>query len=137
MTVAFVWSKELETGNPQIDAEHQQLIQATNHLLEACAAGKGQQELRATVDFLRQYTLTHFLHEEALQLDHNYPDYPNHKRLHERFLKTVEDLSNRLYAQGPTTDLVAEINKRLAGWLLNHIKTEDARVARHIQTRTP
>lgn len=137
VTVAFVWSKELETGNPQIDAEHQKLIQATNHLLEACAAGKGRQELRATVDFLRQYTLTHFLHEEALQLDHNYPDYPNHKRLHERFLKTVEDLSNRLYAQGPTTDLVAEINKRLAGWLLNHIKTEDARVARHIQTRTP
>ena len=118
------------------DALHQHGIDAHADHNEEGLEAQGQQELRATVDFLRQYTLTHFLHEEALQLDHNYPDYPNHKRLHESFLKTVEDLSNRLYAQGPTTDLVAEINKRLAGWLLNHIKTEDARVARHIQTRT-
>ena len=134
--MTFVWSKDLETGNAQIDAEHQQLIQATNRLLEACAAGKGQQELQATMDFLREYTITHFLHEETLQLDHNYPGYPSHKRLHETFLKTVEDLSVRLYAQGPTPDLVAEINKRLASWLLNHIKTEDVKVARHCQQQT-
>lgn len=136
VTMTFVWSKDLETGNSQIDTEHQQLIQATNRLLEACVAGKGQQELHATVDFLRQYTITHFLHEEALQLDYSYPDYPNHKRLHESFLKNVEDLAARLYAQGPSMELAAEINKRLAAWLLNHIKTEDVKVAQHCQRRT-
>lgn len=135
MTIAFVWSKDLETGNPQIDAEHQQLIQATNRMLEACAAGKGEQELRTTMDFLRQYTLTHFHHEEGLQQACGYPDYPNHKRLHDTFLKTVETLAARLYEQGPTTELMAEINKRLAGWLLHHIKTEDAKVARYLQSK--
>lgn len=136
VTVAFVWSQDLETGNAQIDAEHRQLIQATNRLLEACAAGKGQQELHATVDFLRQYTLTHFLHEEALQLDYNYPDYPNHKHLHEVFLESVEELATHLYEDGPSAELVTEINRRLAGWLLNHIKTEDIKVAQYGQRRT-
>ncbi len=136
VAMTFVWSQDLETGNLQIDAEHRQLIQATNHLLQACAAGKGRQELRATVDFLRQYTLTHFLHEEALQLDCGYPDYPRHKQLHEAFLKTVEDLSHRLYTQGPTTELASEISIQLAGWLLHHIKTEDVKVTRHSQHLT-
>lgn len=88
------------------------------------------------MDFLRQYTLTHFLHEEALQLDCGYPDYPRHKQLHEAFLKTAEDLSHRLYTQGPTTELASEISIQLAGWLLHHIKTEDVKVTRHSQHLT-
>ena len=52
--MAFTWSKDLETGNAQIDKEHQELIQATNQLLDACAAGKGRSELGKTMDFLDQ-----------------------------------------------------------------------------------
>lgn len=135
LIMAFVWSKDLETGNAQIDNEHKQLIQASNRLLEACAAGKGRSELANTVDFLTQYTKTHFSHEEALQVRYRYPDYANHKRYHETFIKIVENLSSRLKTEGPTVQLVAEINKQLAGWLINHIKTEDAKVAKHIQGR--
>ena len=53
----------------------------------------------------------------------------------ESFLKTVEGLAARLYEQGPTRELMGEINKRLVGWLLNHIKTEDAKVAKYIQSK--
>lgn len=133
LVVSFAWSKSLETGNEQIDAEHKQLLQAVNRLLEACATGKGGDELAGTIDFLTEYTMTHFSHEEGLQLRYGYPDYPNHKKFHETFIKVVENLSTRLKAEGATPQLITEMNKQLAGWLLNHIKTEDARVAKYIQ----
>ena len=135
LVVAFVWSKSLETGNAQIDGEHKKLIEAINRLLEACAAGKGGEELGRTVDFLYEYTKTHFSHEEALQVRYGYPDYVNHKQFHDTFIKIVEHLADRLKAEGPTVELVTEINKQLAGWLLNHIKTEDVKVARYIKSQ--
>lgn len=133
LVVSFAWSKGLETGNPQIDQEHQELLQAVNRLLEACATGKGEKELGSTLDFLTQYTITHFRHEEALQVQYGYPDYPNHKRFHEAFFKVVESLAASLKTEGATAQLVEDINKQLVGWLLNHIRTEDAKVAKHIQ----
>lgn len=133
LVVSFAWSKELETGNAQIDAEHHALLQAINRLLAACAAGKQHQELNSTLDFLMQYTVTHFRHEEALQEQYGYPDYPNHKRFHEAFFQVVDGLASSLKAEGPTPALMEAMNKQLTGWLLNHIKTEDMKVARHVQ----
>lgn len=133
LVVSFAWSKELETGNPQIDEEHQELLRAINRLLEACATGKGEKELSNTLDFLTQYTITHFRHEESLQVQYGYPDYSNHKRFHETFFKVVENLATNLKAEGATPRLMEDMNKQLVGWLLNHIKTEDVKVARHIQ----
>ena len=133
--MAFTWTKELETGNAQIDAEHKELIAAINNLLAACSVGKGRSELAATVDFLRQYTKTHFAHEQALQIQTKYPDYANHKKYHEEFVKTVEQLSARLKEEGPSVPLVGEINRQLGDWLVRHIKTEDVKVARHIMAQ--
>lgn len=134
LVVSFAWSKELETGNAQIDEEHQELLRAVNQLLEACATGKGETELSNTLDFLMQYTMTHFRHEEALQVQYGYPDYSNHKRFHETFFKVVENLVASLKTEGATPRLMEDMNKRLVGWLLNHIKTEDVKVAKHIQS---
>lgn len=134
LVMRFGWTRDLETGNPQIDAEHKQLIQAINRLLQACAAGNQGEALQETLSFLLQYTKTHFSHEEALQRQYHYPDYPNHLGYHQAFIPVVEEIAARLSAEGPTEQLVRELNQRLGGWLLNHIKTEDAKVAEHIRT---
>jgi len=134
--MAFLWTKELETGNTQIDTEHKELIQAINNLLEACGSGKGRKEIASTVDFLNQYTRTHFAHEQVLQQKYKYPDYENHKNYHEGFIKTVDSISTRLKAEGPTIQLVGEVNMQLGNWLINHIKREDVKVAKHILAQT-
>lgn len=134
LVMRFGWTRDLETGNPQIDAEHKQLIQAINRLLQACAAGNQGEALQEALSFLLQYTKTHFSHEETLQRQYHYPDYTNHLGYHQAFIPVVEEISARLSAEGPTEQLVRELNQRLGGWLLNHIKTEDAKVAEHIRT---
>lgn len=133
--MAFAWTKELETGNLQIDTEHQQLIEALNKLLAACSSGKGREEVGNTMDFLLQYTRTHFAHEELLQIQSHYPDYVNHKKYHAEFVKVVNELSARLKNEGASLQIVGEINRRMGDWLVNHIKCEDRKVAKHIQAQ--
>lgn len=130
--MAFTWTKDLETGNAQIDSEHKELIQAINNLLVACSSGKGRTEVANTVDFLAQYTKTHFAHEQVLQQKYNYPDFVNHKKYHEGFIKVVDNIAARLKAEGPTIQLVGDVNMQVGNWLINHIKREDVKVAKHI-----
>jgi hemerythrin len=130
---AYTWSKDLETGNQLIDTQHKQLIQAINDLLDACSGGKGRQALDGTLDFLAKYTAKHFGDEENLQLKSGYPDYNNHKKLHDGFKVTVADLGRQLKAEGPTIALVGKVNSSIGGWLVNHIKREDTKVAAHLK----
>ena len=86
------------------------------------------------LDFLNEYTKTHFGHEEILQRESGYPDYPNHEKYHTGFIKMVADMSERVKKEGPSVELVGEINRKLGDWLLNHIKKQDVKVAAHIRS---
>ena len=128
----FTWSSDLETGNDLLDAQHKQLIEALGNLTDACSGGKGRSVLAETMDFLESYTAKHFGDEETLQKQSGYPDYPNHKRLHDGFKRVVADLGRQLKAEGPTIVLVGKVNTNIGGWLVNHIKREDTKVAAHL-----
>lgn len=132
--MAYQFTKDLETGNSVIDSEHRQLIDAVNLLLDACAKGQGRTQLSSTANFLLNYTKKHFTDEEAIQMKNHYPDYPRHKKIHEDFKKTAADLVSKIEAEGPTVANVGQINTLLAGWLLNHIKGEDKKLANYLKS---
>lgn len=130
--MAFEWSKELETGNPQIDSEHKQLIKAFNDLFVACSQGRGRQELAGVVEFLQQYTKTHFSHEEKLQIANTYPLYEEHKAWHENYIKQVDEVASKLKLEGPTIAIMGEVNSK-AAMLMSHIKIVDKKLAKFIK----
>lgn len=129
----YEWDESLETGNAMIDSQHKELIGRINDLLEACAAGKGRSEISATMEFLKDYTKKHFDEEEQLQKKYGYPDRANHKKYHEAYKDIIRKLADELYREGPSVTLVGKLNTSMAGWLINHIKKEDVKVARHIE----
>lgn len=134
--MAYTFTKDLETGNQLIDTEHRQLIDAINNLLTACSTGKGRNELANTTKFLQDYTAKHFSNEEKLQLQSQYPEYASHKRYHDEFKKVVAGICQKLEKDGPTVALVGEVNGAIAGWLINHIKREDVKVANHLKGKS-
>lgn len=131
--MAYQFTPDLETGNPAIDSQHKQLIQAINDLLTACSAGQGRAELAKTTSFLYDYTSKHFADEERLQSQYGYPEFSIHRKYHEEFKKTVKGIMDKLQAEGPSVALVGQVNTAVAGWLINHIKREDVKVAAHIK----
>jgi hemerythrin len=132
--MAYVLTPDLLTGNSLIDEEHKQLFKAINDLLDACASGKGRAHLAETLKFLGDYTAKHFGDEEKLQLDSKYPDYANHKILHDGFKRVVAELSAKLQKEGATVTLVGQVNSNIGDWLVRHIKREDVKVAQHVKS---
>ncbi len=132
--MTFQFTPDLATGNTAIDSQHKELIAAMNNLLDACSKGKGRESLSSTAKFLYDYTSKHFADEEKLQIASKYPDYANHKRYHEDFKQVVRTIVAELERDGPTLVLVGKVNNSIGGWLVNHIKKEDAKIAAHIRS---
>lgn len=133
--MAYQMTPDLLTGNSLIDTEHKQLFDAINSLLDACSKGQGRAEIEKTTKFLYDYTSKHFADEEKLQIQSRYPEYQAHKQLHEGFKKSVLELNKKLTEQGATVALVGEVNSLIAGWLINHIKREDKKLAEYLKTK--
>lgn len=131
--MAYILTEDLKTGNVLIDTEHQQLFDRINALLDACTQGKGRLQIDTTLKFLNDYIVKHFNDEEALQQKVQYPDYPNHKRYHESYKKIVKDVIEEFEKDGTSITLVAKVNTNIAGWLVNHIKSEDKKLASYIK----
>ncbi|MDR2783292.1 MAG: bacteriohemerythrin [Treponema sp.] len=131
----FQWSNSLATGNEQIDTEHKQLIQAMNDFFGTCAMNSGNDEVLKTINFLLDYTVTHFYNEEQLQIRYNYPGYDNHKKFHENFKKKVHGLMVEFVNKGPSDELIKRAKHDIGEVIIAHIQHEDTRLAAHIKAQ--
>jgi hemerythrin len=123
------WSEELATGIQTIDDQHKEIFKRINALLDAGKQGKGRQEVAGMIEFLEDYVKTHFAAEEAIQKEHAYPDYNQHKAMHTAFLKDVDKLKRELASEGATLSLSFEVNRTVVDWLVSHIMRVDKALA--------
>jgi len=131
--MAYQWDSSLETGYEKVDNQHKQLVAAVNNLMEASVQGKGDKAVLETLDFLTGYAIKHFADEEQLQIVYKYPEYLNHKRLHDEFKVVVGELTERVTKEGPTVEMIDIVSSTIGGWLLNHIKGDDFRMAAFVK----
>ena len=123
---------DLLTGNALIDSEHRELFAAVNNLMDACAQGKGRDQIQKTVQFLEDYVAKHFRDEEGLQTKSNYPGYPAHKQFHDGYRRKLAETTQVLTREGPSVKARGDLNGVVA-ILVSHIRTEATRLARHIK----
>ena len=131
--MAYQWDSSLESGYAKVDNQHKQLFAALNNLIDASASGKGDKAVIETLEFLTSYAVKHFADEENLQIRFNYPDYLNHKRIHDEFKGTVGELVQKVGKEGPTEVIINEVSSAVGAWLLNHIRGDDFRMAAFVK----
>ena len=129
----LAWSDEYKLGNIQVDTQHRRLFELVSDLIDSCLNDCVVDNVKDTLDFLVNYTVQHFLDEEALQLEYNYPDYVNHRQLHEDFKHTIGILVREYMETGSSEILGDNINKTVVRWLINHIQREDRKIAEYIR----
>lgn len=115
------WSPDLDTGIPEIDNQHKQLMDFINRLHDA-RQHADRQGVVAVVDDLVEYTLSHFAVEECLMEDAGYEFVRGHKKVHELFVRRVASFSDRL-KRGE--DISHELHSLLHRWLFSHIRHDD------------
>jgi len=123
----YEFQEEFLTGIDQIDAEHRRLFEIADELYtlkcEEFMPDK-YDHIRHILEELRDYTLTHFEHEEAYMESVGYKRLPEQKRQHEAFEETI----GGWYMEAIDEDkdeTIEEILRIVTNWLVNHILYED------------
>jgi len=133
LDVGVAWDDSLITGNALVDMQHQRIFEKVSTLVRSCEDGADIAKLGDTLMFLLNHTTRHFADEEALQTECGYPDYRNHKKMHDDFKVTVKELLQRFEASGSSVDLSHDVNKTIVQWLVTHIQHEDKKISEHIK----
>jgi len=120
--VAITWTATLETGIEVIDAQHRRIVDYINEL-ETAQNSHDRGAVGHVLDELVDYTVSHFGFEESLQEEAGYKYAKPHKRVHDLFIKRVDEYVQR-YRGGE--DVAAEVHAMLSNWLINHIQHDDA-----------
>ena len=118
----ITWTSDLNTGIQVIDEQHKQLVAYINQLYDAKKT-KERSQIAHVIDGVVDYTMSHFAFEEAMLEDVGYEFLRPHKKVHELFIRRVDDLRKRFNAGEDVSD---ELHDLLSRWLLNHIRHDDA-----------
>lgn len=120
------WTEELSVGVPRLDEHHRRLIELTNLLGTAIAAGDTETVTGAVLGELVRYVYYHFGEEERLMEAAGYADLAIHRQHHKAMAEHVRGLEER-YDRDPGAVMTADLHSFLADWLINHIRSEDLR----------
>ncbi len=129
----FQWKEEYSVDHSEIDAQHKRLFQLADELHAAMTAGKGREALTKTLANLIDYTKRHFASEEKLMQTHHYPEYAQHKVLHDDLAKRVIDFQ-KAFAAGRTA-ISVDLLHFLKDWLSHHIGETDRKVSVYLKSK--
>lgn len=93
----LVWQEGYECGNPTIDAEHRELFELANVLIDAAARSEPDPAaVRGALNALLTHVAQHFTDEEAILDLHRYHAIEEHRRAHAGLLRRAGDLKRRV-----------------------------------------
>lgn len=127
------WSQNLAININAVDSQHKKLVGMINNLHKAMKSGKGDQEITQILEGLLEYTKEHFGYEEKLFKQHGYPEYESHKKIHENFIKKINDFYTDL-KQGKQS-LSIDLMTFLMDWLTSHINGTDRKYVPHLKSK--
>jgi hemerythrin len=126
------WDDRYLVGIPLIDDQHKELIRLTNELYKGCLAGgeSARTYFKTAVKGTVDYVNYHFNAEEKLLQTVQYPEFAEHKKQHEQFVRQILD-DVRSFQEGK--QFVPNVFVRyLKDWILSHIAVMDKKYAAYI-----
>lgn len=86
-SMKITWRHVWDSGHPQIDAQHKNLIDLANQLLEMTTMQATKDEVLFMLDKLIQHTSQHFAYEEHVLRKLNYSEIEDHMMKHQMLVE--------------------------------------------------
>jgi hemerythrin len=122
------WDKSFEIGHELIDSQHRIFLMILNKLIKAVAEGVSREYLFRTLIELKKYAEFHFISEENVMIECEYPFLHQHQHIHSELLFEFNLLYDRV-AQGRAE--ADEVVTFIKAWLFTHILNEDSKIAKY------
>ena len=123
--MSVTWTPQIATNVNSVDEQHKTIINEINHLLELMRKGKARNEISEVIEFLDNYTKTHFSDEEKIMAKHNCPIAEINKQQHEIFLTKIANYKEMINNESAKTLVTLDLKKELMDWFINHITKID------------
>jgi hemerythrin len=119
----FAWNEKFGVGIPEIDQQHQKLVELINRVIDGYHQGLPHKKLSALIDDAVSHGIYHFSFEERLQEHAGYPFIKAHQKSHVQFAKRISEFQTR-FKNGE--DIIPYIDGLLVEWLTDHFVHDDA-----------
>ena len=129
MPAAIAWRKEFETGFPEVDKEHAELVGVINGAVAKLGSNPPKDVVRAVLEEIQDMISAHFTHEEQIMEARGYDQYEEHKADHEFLLDEIGALINSLEAESQFIQSEALV-RCVSSWFTEHCRTKDVRLHR-------
>jgi hemerythrin len=118
----IVWTPEWSVGVDVFDEHHKQVILMINRLIDVQAASQSE-TVSDLLDRMTRYAQDHLKAEEKMMVEHDYPDYEEHKAQHIAYIKKTVDFctASQIGIDAIPIGLLAY----LGDWWKHHIQTTD------------
>ena len=80
------WQKSYSVGNEQIDNEHKVFVEIIGRIHDAVLKEKSIDDIKRLMRELETYAVFHFVSEENIMIDSEFPELEEHKKEHEKLL---------------------------------------------------
>jgi len=125
------WVKSLELNNDLIDTQHRMEYLLCRKLDMAIKSKQSEQSIRWIMTELKRFTKFHFVSEENLMHEIDYPDVDEHAIIHADLLMQLDMMLAKIshHKEFPE-DLLYFLNT----WFGQHIAKEDLKIAEYMKT---
>jgi hemerythrin-like metal-binding protein len=124
------WDAKYEIHHDLIDSQHRIFVMLLNKLIANIVKGFTKEHLSRDIRELKKYAEFHFLSEENVMYDCDYPGLTNHELIHAEILHELNVLEERVIQdQASAEDVVL----MLKNWLFSHIAIEDNHISQFIK----
>ena len=119
----IVWKDEFSVGVEELDRQHKQIIEVINSLVDKPRIFFRSNNVSAALIDLTNYVSEHFLLEERLLQENEYPALIEHSKKHTLYSKRISDFCKE--SLGRERDIPSELIAFLTDWWTNQILYED------------
>jgi hemerythrin len=127
------WPEILETGNPEIDADHRTLIEQCNSLTRALREGSAWKDVVRASASLSQGCIEHFRTEERVLEHAAFPRAEAHKAQHHRIEGELKALTGFLSGVDGSQPEHRKAAESLRGRLLDILFRHDLDYKSHLE----
>jgi hemerythrin len=124
------WSEAMRLGVPEVDFEHEALIDAINTLSELLQADDASDIIPSLLAEIHSQIEGHFALEEKIMRDQGFLGYEAHKEDHDRLLEQIRDIMSETKTLDEPT-LRDHLAERLNAWFSDHFSTLDRSFHNH------
>jgi hemerythrin-like metal-binding protein len=117
------WKQSYSVGIPEIDHQHQTLIDLIHALTLSIGSGEEHEATADTFDAMDRYIKEHFGREEQLMQQAEYAKLEEHQRRHAVFIDELRKLREQLANGSP--DVLQQTVNFIGQWFVQHVLEED------------